>query len=283
MSTVRTRLAVGIPIAVLAALAVATPAAAFTPAGTATLTLTATTPSQEASNTTIAGECPATTTAVNVRFDWNDGAPQTASTNPTYDPVDGTFASSFPLSALTGGVPGRAVVATVDCFAAGPSIATQVTNYSLPDFGASVTAPASVTTTTALAATIDCGTATADQLNVTHRRGATTLGTATVAYTGAGSYPLPTPASLGFAAGDTATLEVECEDTGLGNVNATRLTTYAVAAPAAPPAPAAPAGPTLAESGPDEGMRAGLALLAAALITGGTGILVLRRRRSRLA
>lgn len=279
MTNIRSKAAAAVLIALGLSLLAAGPATAFTPAGTATLQVAPLDANLERSRTLISGECPATTVFVSVELTFT-GVNSGSIVYPTYNPVDGTYSQDFQLDdppLVTEGR-GTAVQFTARCVDAVPAvIATEIVNYTLPDFGQTVAAPASQLSTVALPVTADCGTVTADtiqfaytdQLSASH-------GDEVVPYVGAGLYTLTSPGGLGFVAGDTITLTVSCYGAGGTHFNSSRLATIAVTAPAAAPAPA-PSGPTLAESGVDTSgwMLAGLLFLVS-----GVGILILRRRRT---
>jgi hypothetical protein len=273
-----------VTLAAVAAIAFATltagQASAFTPDGTATITITSLDAAQESAEITIAGECPTTTASATVDWSWTDGSgPDGVQSVAVLNGADGTFSDDWPVfNVVNPDAPGTPITFDLTCRDAGNLVlatATQV--YVIPDFAQTLSVPAAVVTSADVIANVDCGTAPADTLYVTHYLGGFELVSDWLAYTGPGAYNLGNAGVLGYAAGDTAELRVMCQ-TSLPSTHYSsyRLVSYAVTA--VPPVVPQAGGGTqaLAFTGPHAeagAMAAALLLLA--------GVAVLRWRRIR--
>ncbi len=250
MNRVRPHAVIALAIAAALVVIVAGPASAVSPDGTAVLTVTSDNPAKEDTTATIAGECPAGTTKAVVDWNWTDGSgAQNTQTPFVVDPAVGTFSNFYYLSNQVG----RGVVITfsLSCLdAADAVLATASQPYTQPDFGQTLSVPATVAVSADIIATVNCPSAGVNNILIIQNRGGVELTpTQWIPYTGAGAYNLGTPTSVGAIAGDAIDVDVYCIVSGDSSLYVSlRNTRYsAVAAADTPPVVVAP--PAVARSG----------------------------------
>ncbi len=262
MNRVRPHAAIAFAAAAALVVLLAGPAAAIMPDGTAVLTVTSDNPAKEDTTATIEGDCPAGTTQAVVTWSWTDGSGSHTLTSPfVVDPLVGTFSNFYYFSNWVG----RGVAITFDLVCSDAVLGTLATAnqpYTQPDFGQTVTVPATVAINAGVMATVNCPSAGVNQLFVTPYHGATELTSQWITYTGPGTYNLGTPTSLGIVAGDAIDIYIDCVVTGDSNLYAsTRKASYSAVAAAVvtPPTSGGTRGAGLADTGSELGWQSAAA------------------------
>ena len=256
MNLVRPHAVIALAAAAALVVLVAGPAAAFTPDGTAVLTITSTDPAVEGASVIIGGECPANTTQADVKWEWTDGSGSHTNEGPVaFTPVTGFFGDEYYLNGVDRGT---TVTFTLSCVNEVDVLATDAQDFTKPNFGQTLSIPATVATNADIIANVNCPTVGVNTFYVTQFVGSRTLTPSiSLPYTGSGAYNLGTPASVGVVAGDNVDVRVTCREMGDGDVDPSyRIATYAAVAPAdmvTPPTSGGTGGAALAGTGTELG------------------------------